>query len=478
VLWPSARTSLARGQDAAQQVSLRPFVTCVESLPQARLRVHWGYLNRTKAPLVREHGPSNRLTVGDGAQPKTFQPGFVVQAFHTVAPAAALNSWTLDGITVAVDASAHPCSPAQRATSAEELVNPAPGSALFLGANFWSMQWQGAHEYFFDGASFAPNKSPWLPQFLSDLAPYRVLRFMDWNLTNDAKNPQSNWSTRRPRGQAQVEPIAFEWQIDLCNRTLKDYWVNVPHEANAEYFTQLARLIRELLDPRLRVYVEWSNEVWNGSFPQHGYARAQGKQLGLPGDDSGMAFQVQQSVKLFEAFEGVFGADSPRLVKVLAGQAAWAGPCRAQLAALAHPKINPKRIKPHVYAIAPYVTGTTPEELRGPGVNEAKSWIAEARSCSDRAGLPLIAYEGGQDSFALGVSGCERLQRDPALRSLYASLPDVFAAAGLKGPFMHYTHTGSCWGLKVHTSDPPHAAPKYQGLLDWLNRTKTNKPAR
>ena len=386
-------------EPAKQQVPLRPFLTCVENLPQARLRAHWGYLNRTQAPLVREIGMENRLSgTVEGAQPSTFQPGFVVKAVTTVFDAQQTGTWSLDGVTASADKSAHPCSPAERSTSADQLVNPAPGTALFLGANFWSIQWQGAQEYFFDQASFAPDSSPWLPQFQSDLAPYKVLRFMDWNLTNDAQNPQSNWSTRRPKGQLQREPIAYEWQIDLCNRTLKDYWVNVPHTAAPEYFTQLAQLIREQLDPRLRVYVEWSNEVWNGSFPQHEYARAKGTQLKLPGRDPAMAYQVDQSVRLFDAFAQTFGADNPRVVKVLAGQAAYDGPCRAQLAALAHDKLNPKHIKPSVYAIAPYVHGESLEELRGAGLAQAKSWISDQLKCAQSAGLPLIAYEGGQDS--------------------------------------------------------------------------------
>jgi hypothetical protein len=444
------------------------------------LRVNWGYLNTTRSVQVRELGSANHLVgAADGAQPKSFKPGFVVQAFSSVFDAAGASTWSLDGVAATADRSSHRCSPAERSAAPDELVNPAPGKGMFLGANFWNLDWQGAGEYFFDRASFAPDSSPWLPQFLRDLAPYRVLRFMDWNLTNDADNPQSTWATRSSRGQAQHEPIAYEWQIDLCNRTLKDYWVTVPHTASLAYFTQLARLIREQLDARLRVYVEWSNEVWNGGFPQHEYARIRGSQLGLPGSDPAMAYQVYQSVRLFEAFAQVFGADNPRVVRVLSGQAAYSGPCRAQLAALADAKINPKHTRADVYAIAPYVHGGSLAELRGAGLTEATSWITDAHACAERARLPLIAYEGGQDSFELGVDACERLQRDPGMRAFYASFLDVMAAAGLRGPFMHYTHSGACWGLKLHTSDSAAASPKYQGLLDWLNRTATpTKPLR
>jgi hypothetical protein len=357
-----------------------------------------------------------------------------------------------------------------------ELVNPAPGTAMFLGANFWRLGWQDPSEYFLPQANFAAeNQSPWQLQLLNELTPYRVLRFMDWNLTNDAQNPQSNWTTRQTKGQAQRDAVAYEWQIDLCNRALKDYWLTVPHAASVEYFAQLAQLVKEQLDPRLRVYVEWSNELWNGSFPQQAFARAKGSQLRLPGKDAAMAYQVQQSLRLFEAFERVFGANNPRVVKVLAGQAAYDGPCRAQLAALKDPAINPKHTQPSVYAIAPYIYGSSVQELRGEGLTQAKAWVADAASCAKSAGLPLIAYEGGQDSFALGQPACERLQRNPGMRALYAELPDTLAAAGLRGPFVHYTHSGVCWGLKVRSGDSAESSPKYQGLLDWL---KARKPAR
>jgi len=348
------------------------------------------------------------------------------------------------------------------------LVNPAPGSKFFLGVNFWNIDWEGGSNYFMSGVSWSSTQNPWNPQLLSDLAPYHVLRFMDWNLTNDEDNPQASWDTRTQKQAEQSAPVAFEWQIDLCNRAKKDYWVNVPHAANADYMSKLAKLIHDQLDPSLRVYVEWSNEVWNGGFKQRGYAQSQGQQLGLAGSDKAAAYQVYQSVRMFEAFEAVFGKNSPRLVKVLAGQAAWTGPCEAQLAALKDSKINPNGTKASVYAVAPYFKGNSASELESDGLPEATSWIVESEKCASSAGLPLIAYEGGQDSYELGEQGCARLQKDAAMRGIYGKFLDAMAGAKLKGPLMHYTHSGNCWGLKQKTSDSAEASPKYQGVVDWL----------
>ncbi|HVW24396.1 MAG TPA: hypothetical protein VHC69_03460 [Polyangiaceae bacterium] len=313
---------------------------------------------------------------------------------------------------------------------------------------------------------FATTANPWNPQFLKDLAPYHVLRFMDWNQTNDSNNPQAVWDTRKQKTAAQNEPVAFEWQMDLCNRTKKDYWLNVPHEASADYWTKLATLVHDNLDPSLRVYLEWSNEVWNSGFPQNAYAASKAKSLNLAGDDAAASYYVYASVRVYEAFEAVFGAGSPRVVKVLAGQAAWTGPCDAHMTALKDATINPKGTMPTVYAIAPYFSGNTTGDLSSalPTVNQ---WTSDSKKCASAGELPLVSYEGGSDSYAAG-SGCTTIQHDAAMHDLYTSYLTGISGAGLTGPFMQYTHTGACWGLKEKTSDSIDVSPKYKGVLDWL----------
>jgi hypothetical protein len=54
------------------------------------------------------------------------------------------------------------------------------------------------------------------------------------------------------------------------------------------------------------------------------------------------------------------------------------------------------------------------------------------------------------------------------MHDLYVSYLGGISGAGLKGPFMQYTHTGACWGLKEKTGDSLDVSPKYKGLLDWL----------
>lgn len=310
--------------------------------------------------------------------------------------------------------------------------------------------------------------NPWNPQLLVDLAPFKIIRFMDWNATNDSNNSQANWSTRKQKAADQTSaPVAFEWQIDLCNRMKTDYWLNVPHEANlTSYPASLAQLVYSQLDPTLRVYLEWSNEVWNGSFPQNGYAAAQGANLNLPGSNAALSYQAYASVRVWEAFESVFGKGSPRLVKVLSGQHVWNGPCTNLMTALGDTTINPNRTMPTAFAVAPYFSGTSLADLQTALTTDVASGLDTNTTCLAGTGLPLISYEGGSDSYSAG-SGCTTLQHDSGMRGLYSTYLDTLAAHQ-SGPFMQYTATGACWGLKEHSGDALANSPKYQAVTDWL----------
>jgi hypothetical protein len=355
----------------------------------------------------------------------------------------------------------------EAATAAPTLSNPAPGSKFFVGTNFWNIDWEGQSDFFQDNVDFTTVVDPWKPELLSDLAPYAVLRFMDWNQTNDSNNPQAVWSTRKQKTQPQNEPVAFEWQIDLCNRAKKDYWLNVPHESTPDVWQKLAQLVHDQLDLSLRVYVEWSNEVWNSGFPQNGYSASRAMSLALPGKTPAIAYQVYESVRMYETFESVFGKGSPRLVKVIAGQAAWTGPCSDEMTAFANKTINPNGTKADFYAIAPYFSGTSIQDL-GTSIATVVQWTEASFTCASGGGLPLISYEGGSDSYSAPNNGCQSLQQDPGMHDLYTQYLDGISAAKLSGPFMQYTHTGACWGLKVKTGDSLSAAPKYKGVIDWL----------
>ncbi len=132
--------------------------------------------------------------------------------------------------------------------------------------------------------------------YLSMLAPFSVMRTMDWTATNEcpAYPGVTAWTDRTPptfatiRGRALPNAgIPWEHVILLANMVNKDPWINVPIAATDDYVTKLAKLfkygsdaagniytstqtnpVNPPLNANLHLYVEYSNEVWNGSFAQ------------------------------------------------------------------------------------------------------------------------------------------------------------------------------------------------------------------
>jgi hypothetical protein len=155
---------------------------------------------------------------------------------------------------------------------------------------------------------------------------------------------------------------------------------------------------------------------------------------------------------------------------VIVGQAANIGIVGLHLAALQDSIINPHGTQPTVYAVAPYFQGATVQELVNTGIPETTGWVRDTYTQTGPAGLPLIAYEGGQDSYALagGEEPCAQVQMMDGMHDAYVSFLTAMKGAKLFGPMMQYTHTGNCWGMKQKTSDSNDASPKYRGMLDWL----------
>lgn len=176
---------------------------------------------------------------------------------------------------------------------------------------------------------------------------FHLLRFMDFHGTNS--NGDVAWANRlRPTSAPRNAPAGYGWQgeggaweyaIRLANDTNCDMWINVPVKADDDYITKLARLIRfgsngtnpytstqaspvfAPLKSNLKVYIEYSNELWNfaGGFSQNSdnqvlataKVNAGGSPLNYDGTTDAYtwarrhtAFQV---VKISNAFRQVWG---------------------------------------------------------------------------------------------------------------------------------------------------------------------------
>jgi len=101
---------------------------------------------------------------------------------------------------------------------------------------------------------------------------FAAIRFLDWDATNG--NISKNWSDAVPDDYfwGSLDATGYGWQgrgaswmsmIRLSNLTQKDAWINVPSMATDDYVLQLATLFKNNLNSNLKLYVEYSNEIWN-----------------------------------------------------------------------------------------------------------------------------------------------------------------------------------------------------------------------
>ena len=115
----------------------------------------------------------------------------------------------------------------------------------------------------------AANPPLFTRDFLDHIAPFKVVRLMDWLRTNN--NRVSRWETRSTDATthyASDKGVPWEHVIELASVAGKDLWINIPGPADDDYVRALATLLRDRLPPKTRLYVEYSNEVWNSMFSQ------------------------------------------------------------------------------------------------------------------------------------------------------------------------------------------------------------------
>jgi hypothetical protein len=119
-------------------------------------------------------------------------------------------------------------------------------------------------------------------QTLALSANFAVTRFMDQ--VGVINSTETNWPDRPLPGAWNQSSLAYEYVVAYGNATNADIYLNIPVYATSAYITNLANLIKygsdgvnpytsaqahpvyAPLNPGLHVYLEYSNEVWNGGF--------------------------------------------------------------------------------------------------------------------------------------------------------------------------------------------------------------------
>ncbi|MEN9503749.1 MAG: hypothetical protein RI964_3034 [Pseudomonadota bacterium] len=336
------------------------------------------------------------------------------------------------------------------------------------------------------------------PDYLNFMKDFRAIRFM--NMCGVTRSPIRTWDQMNKvskatwGGKEGTRGAPLEIMVELANRLNADPWFTIPHEADDALVQRYATYVKEHLHSNLKPHIEYSNETWNTMFTQGGYMIDRGMKLGLDSNAqrAGFRYYSQRSVEIFKIWENVYGG-SKRLVRVLSG---WTINDKLTETVLSH---NDAYKHVDAFAIGPYVFGGHAEVRTIKSVDDAlglitndayrysnakvMEYIRMQKAITDKYGIKLMAYEAGQGLVDFTTKTDDEFpnpllfaaNRDPRMRSIYQTFLNGWKAEG-GTLLMHYssprTYTKhGAWGAKEYITQPPAQAPKYLGLLDFINGT-------
>ena len=224
------------------------------------------------------------------------------------------------------------------------------------------------------------------PDWLAEIEPFQLFRFMDWMSTNNAL--VQSWADR-PLVQDYTyarNGVPLEVMLALLRETGADGWFTLPHLADDDFARRFSGLVNQTLPEGRRVYAEYSNEVWNWQFQQTAWAHEMGEaRWGQP--DTGPQFYGARAAELAQIWSEVFDAEEggPELVNVISSQTGWLGleelilEAPLWVAEEGSPG-NPPWIYFDAYAVTGYFGGILGVEDRAPLV---KGWIADSQQAAE-----------------------------------------------------------------------------------------------
>jgi hypothetical protein len=316
--------------------------------------------------------------------------------------------------------------------------------------------------------------------FLQRLAPFSVIRFLDYNRAG--ASGEHEWQDRTLPTHAtqqgrQLGPHnswtggAWEYAIQLCNETQKDMWINIPGPASNDYVLQLATLIHNNLAPGRNLYFEWADEVWNwtyGYFETPDNFNAAGAEvnagnspLNYDGSTNQGYWAWRRMAKRMKEFSDIFRSvygDSQMMTTVrpmLAVQLANPSILREELLFVENVYGPPKNFFYGV-AGAPYLnlrppmnsaTNLTVDDIFGPNgisvtLDTVKAADLEETNWALAYGLKNLAYESSTElDGTASLDAKIAAERDPRMGQMYIeNITNWFANGG--GLALYYRLTG------------------------------------
>jgi len=370
------------------------------------------------------------------------------------------------------------------------------------------------------------------PDYLARIREMHSLRFMPW--TNPRGNQAIEWNQRATIGSAFYtgdNGVPAERIIDLANAINATPWMSIPYKASDDYMRQYARMVKNRLRKDQKVYVEYSNEMWNSIFPSATYAARKADALWkfpYPKVPAGKRrvllsanWYAKRSVEMCRIFKQEFGGQRNR-VKCVVGSlnsVPWVG--KEILDCPLWKEANGCGRHIDAYGIGPYfgdyiarkenratVKGWTrnadggksrlfQEILHGGMIKDGPQGGAMARlrdqlfankKLADKYGLEMLAYEAGQHLIRYDPPHTVKdpavlnlfmsAQKDPRMKQAYQQYLNTWAQSG-GGLMLHFYGIGqpepkNFFGMLDHLHQP--STPKYEALMDYLGSRSTYVP--
>lgn len=398
-----------------------------------------------------------------------------------------------------------------------KIISESPGQIIFVPEGgrksvFLQLRETDPEDYVRNIRVYFPDVDPeksgiFRQQFLDRWSGMKALRFMDWMRTNNS--PVVSWKDRpvvEDASWASKKGVPLEIMVQLSNTLKINPWFCVPHQADDDYVRNMARLLRDTVDPSLKIYIEYSNELWNSMFAQSRYAQEQGIRRGLAdkGWEAGWLYTAKRSVEIFQIFEQEFGGKD-RLVRVISAHSANPYIARQIL------RYENTYENADVLAIAPYLGMNlkpegSDEELDARTVADWSveqvmnhlnheilpktiQQIREHKRIAEEFGLELVAYEAGQ--HLTGIQGAENNQRlidlfkqvnrSSQMGELYSRYLEAWQAEGgglicMFASTSRWTKWGM-WGLLESWQQDIKDIPKAKATFDWHHKVALQSSA-
>ena len=161
------------------------------------------------------------------------------------------------------------------------------------------------------------------PDFINTIANFDTLNYLNWAGINSST--QKEWSDRPTARRyyfCRRSESPSKQMVEFANETQTNPWFHIPHQATDEYITNFAEYVAENLDPELEIYLEYSHEVWNPSYPRLVGLESKEKQQWSDNNFVGgfgkrLDWYSQRTTEVTQIWDEVFAGEKERVIGIV-----------------------------------------------------------------------------------------------------------------------------------------------------------------